>query len=59
MALATFIVYSLEKVFLIYYVWKKMKIRPAEYIPVASWLIWSALLILLFVLIDHRIIDIH
>ena len=58
-ALATFIVYSLEKVFLIYYVWKRMKIRPAEYIPVASWLIWSALLILLFVLIDHRIIDIH
>jgi hypothetical protein len=36
-----------------------MKIRPAEYIPVASWLIWSALLMLLFVLIDHRIIDIH
>ncbi|MRR19362.1 hypothetical protein EG827_04140 [bacterium] len=58
-ALATFIVYSLEKIFLIYYVWKKMKIRPAEYIPVASWLIWSALLMLLFVLIDHRIIDIH
>ena len=58
-ALATFIVYSLEKVFLIWYVWKKMKIRPAEYIPVASWLIWSALLVLLFVLIDHRIIDIH
>lgn len=58
-ALATFIVYFLEKVFLIYYVWKKMKIRPAEYIPVASWLLWSALLIVLFVLIDHRIIDIH
>jgi len=58
-ALATFIVYSLEKVYLIWYVWKKMKIRPAEYIPVASWLIWSALLVLLFVLIDHRIIDIH
>ncbi len=58
-ALATFIVYFLEKVFLIYYVWKKMKIKPAEYIPVASWLLWSALLIILFVLIDHRIIDIH
>lgn len=58
-ALATFAVYFLEKLFLIYYVWKKMKIRPAEYIPVARWLIWSALLIILFVLIDHRIIDIH
>ncbi len=58
-ALATFIVYFLEKAFLIYYVWKKMKIRPAEYIPVTRWLICSALLMLLFVLIDHRIIDIH
>ncbi|MBK7488298.1 MAG: polysaccharide biosynthesis C-terminal domain-containing protein [Bacteroidales bacterium] len=58
-ALATFIVYFLEKVFLIYYVWKKMKIRPAEYIPLTRWIIYSALLILLFVLIDHRIIDIY
>lgn len=58
-ALATFIVYFLEKLFLIWYVWKKMKIRPQEYIPLTSWLIFSALLIALFVLIDHRIIDIH
>ncbi len=58
-ALATFIVYFLEKIFLIFYVWKKMKVRPGEYIPVARWLIWSLLLVLLFVLIDHRIIDIH
>ena len=58
-ALATFIVFFLEKVFLIYYVWKKMKIRPAEYIPLVRLALCSALLILLFVLIDHRIIDIH
>jgi O-antigen/teichoic acid export membrane protein len=58
-ALATFIVYFLEKMFLIWYVWKKMKIKPSEYIPLASWLIHTALLIILFVLIDHRIIDIH
>ncbi len=58
-ALATFIVYFLEKIFLMYYVWKRMKIRPAEYIPVVRWLVYSAMLILLFVLIDHRIIDIH
>ncbi len=58
-ALATFIVYFLEKLFLIWYVWKKMKIRPQEYIPITSWLIFSALLMVLFVLIDHRIIDIH
>lgn len=58
-ALATFIVYFLEKLFLIWYVWKKMKIKPQEYIPLTSWLVYSSLLILLFVLIDHRIIDIH
>ncbi|HPQ63531.1 MAG: hypothetical protein GX646_00645 [Bacteroidales bacterium] len=58
-ALATFIVYFLEKIFLMYYVWKKMKISPREYIPLTRWLIFSGLLILLFVLIDHRIIDIH
>jgi peptidoglycan biosynthesis protein MviN/MurJ (putative lipid II flippase) len=56
-ALATFIVYSLEKIFLIWYVWKKMKIKPADYIPVAKWIIYSVILIILFVLIDHRIID--
>jgi len=49
----------LEKLFLIWYVWKKMKIPPGEYIPIVSWLIHSAILILIFVLIDHRIIDLH
>ncbi len=58
-ALATFITYFLEKMFLIFYVWKKMKIKPGEYIPMARWLVWSLLLVLVFVLIDHRIIDIH
>ncbi len=58
-ALATFIVYSLEKIFLIWYVWKKMKIKPAEYIPVIQWVIYSTLLVIMFVLIDHRIIDFH
>lgn len=58
-ALATFLVYSFEKLFLMGYVWFKMKIRPSQYIPVAPWLIYSAMLILLFVLIDHRIIDFH
>lgn len=57
-ALATFIVYFLEKLFLMWYVWKKMKIRPQEYIPLTRWLIMSAILALLFLLIDHRIIDI-
>lgn len=58
-ALATFLVYSFEKVFLIWYVWAKMKIKPSQYIPVATWLIYSILLLGLFVLIDHRVIDIY
>lgn len=58
-ALATFIVYSLEKIFLIGYAWKKMRIRPVDYIPVIRWLIYSAMIVILFVLIDHRIINIH
>ncbi len=58
-ALATFIVYSLEKIFLIWYVWKKMKIKPADYIPVVKWIIYSVVLVILFVLVDHRIIDFH
>lgn len=58
-ALATFIVYTLGKIYLAGYLWVKMKIKPGEYIPVATFLIYSTLLALLFVLIDHRIIDIH
>lgn len=58
-ALATFMVYSLEKLFLMWYAWAKMRIKPVQYIPVRPWLIYSLLLVILFVLIDHRIIDIH
>ena len=58
-ALATFVVYLLGKIFLSGYLWIKMKIRPAEYIPLKIFFLYSSLLALLFVLIDHRIIDIH
>jgi len=58
-ALATFIVYTVEKVFLAGYVWVKMKIKPAEYIPLKVYAIYSVLLAALFILIDHRIINIH
>jgi O-antigen/teichoic acid export membrane protein len=58
-ALATFIVYTIEKIFLAGYVWVKMKIKPSEYIPVKIYAIYSVLLIILFVLIDHRIIAIR
>ena len=57
-ALATFIVYTLGKIFLSGYLWLKMNIKPYEYIPLRLFTLYSFLLTLLFVLIDHRIIDI-
>jgi O-antigen/teichoic acid export membrane protein len=57
-AFATFIVYLIGKIFLIGYLWIKMKIKPFEYIPLKVYTLYSSLLIILFVLIDHRIIDI-
>jgi O-antigen/teichoic acid export membrane protein len=58
-ALSTFIVYVMGKLFLVGYVWIKMKIKPSEYIPVKVYAIYSVLMVILFILIDHRIIDIH
>ncbi len=58
-ALSTFIVYSIGKMFLIGYLWLKMNIKPAEYIPVKVYLLYSLLLGIVFVLIDHGIINIH
>ena len=58
-ALATFIVYVVEKVFLTSYVWIKMKIKPSEYIPLKVYAVYSVLISILFILIDHRIIDIQ
>jgi O-antigen/teichoic acid export membrane protein len=57
--LATLIVYILEKTFLAGYLWIEMNIKPAEYIPVRIYFIYSVLVSILFILIDHRIIDIH
>jgi len=56
--LATFIVYTVGKISLSGYLWIKMHIKPYEYIPLKLFFIYSSLLTLLFVLIDHRIIDI-
>jgi O-antigen/teichoic acid export membrane protein len=58
-AFATFAVYSLEKIFLLIYVWVKMKIKPSQYIPLVRYLVYSTLTALLFVMIDHRWIDFH
>ena len=58
-ALATVIVYMVEKGFLIGYNYYKLKIRPNLYIPVKTFLVYSVIIIVMFVLIDHRVIDIH
>jgi O-antigen/teichoic acid export membrane protein len=58
-ALSTFIVYLVSKAFLIGYLWYKMKIKPTEYIPLRLYAIYSALIAIVFILIDHRIIDIR
>lgn len=58
-ALATFIVYTIGKIYLAAYVWIKMKIKPSEYIPLKVYALYSAMISILFILIDHRIIDIH
>lgn len=58
-ALASFIGYTVGKIYLSGYLWIKMKIKPDDYIPLKAFLIYSILLVAVFVLIDHRIIDIH
>jgi O-antigen/teichoic acid export membrane protein len=58
-ALATFFVYTIEKIFLAGYVWIKMNIKPLEYIPVKIYAVYSVLIAVLFILIDHKVIDIH
>jgi len=56
-ALATVIVFVLEKAILVTYLYLKMGIPPNIYIPVKSYLTYSVLIIIIFVLIDHRIIN--
>ena len=58
-AVSTFIAYVVSNLFLVGYVWFKMKIKPAEYIPLKVFAIYSFLIGILFILIDHRIINIH
>jgi len=58
-ALATYIVYCVEKIFLAGYLWINMKIKPSEYIPIKIFLIYSLLTAVVFLLVDRRIIDIQ
>jgi peptidoglycan biosynthesis protein MviN/MurJ (putative lipid II flippase) len=58
-ALATFIVYMIGRVLLIIYLRIEMKIKPREYIPLITFFIYTAAIVIIFVLIDHRIINVY
>ena len=58
-ALATFIVYMISKIYLAGYLWVKMNIKPLDYIPVKVYTLYSALLTIIFILVDKRIINIQ
>lgn len=55
-ALATTIMFWIEKVILIAYNYYKLGIKPNDYIPLGYYFAYSGALLLLFVLIDHRVI---
>ena len=55
-ALATVIVFLVEKFVLIGFNYGKLNIKPNQYIPVRLYLFYSSLIILVFVLIDRDII---
>ena len=57
--LATVLIFLLEKIGLMTYVYYKLGIKPQRYIPVKLYLFYSILLIGLFILIDHRIIMLY
>ncbi len=56
--LGTALIHILEKIFLISYNYYALGISPKAYIPVRWYLFYSLLILLEFVLIDHRIIHI-
>jgi len=58
-ALATSIVYLLETISLVVYNFVRLKIRPKLYIPLKTFSIYSILLTLEFVLVDHRLLDVY
>lgn len=59
LALGTVSVLVLEKIYLILYNYYKLGIKPLDYIPVKWYLFYSSLIVLVFVLIDHRIIKMY
>ena len=57
-AFSTFVVYVIGKGFQVVYLSVKMNIKPADYIPLKIYGIYCLLISIIFLLIDHRIIDI-
>ena len=58
-AVATSIVFLVEKMILVAYNYFKLRISPQQYIPLGVYFIYTAIIIIVFVLIDHRIIRLH
>lgn len=58
-ALSTFVAYLVSNFFMVLYVWFKMNIKPSEYIPLKVYTLYSLAVGILFILIDHSIINIH
>lgn len=55
-AVATVLIFLVEKIVLICYNYFKLGIKPTDYIPISWYLFYSISIVVLFVLIDHRII---
>jgi O-antigen/teichoic acid export membrane protein len=58
-ALATVMISVLEKGFLVGYNYYKLGISPRQYIPVKTYIVYSIIILILFALIDHRVIHIY
>jgi O-antigen/teichoic acid export membrane protein len=58
-AVATSIVFLVEKIILVAYNYFRLHIKPQQYIPLGIYFIYSVLLIIVFLLIDQRIIRLH
>jgi O-antigen/teichoic acid export membrane protein len=55
-AVATSIVFLVEKMVLVAYNYFSLKIKPQDYIPLTVYFLYTSLIILIFLLIDHRVI---
>ena len=58
-ALATVITYFISKIILIAYNYFKLNISPSEYIPIKWYVLYSFLLAVVFILLDHDIVVIY